>query len=214
MHKLIVGPIATNCYIYPLGGGIAAVIDPGGEADKIVSALNELNLVPGFILHTHGHFDHIGAAGAVIKSFPNIKVKVGIHRLDVEYLGENSRKAHSRSLKAAAGDSSLIDEYWDETPQADLLLEEGDTVGSLSVLHIPGHTQGSIAFWDKQAEILFSGDTLFYSDYGRTDLPGGSEEQIIVSLRRLFEMDGKITVYPGHGPATTIGSEAARGMVD
>jgi len=76
------------------------------------------------------------------------------------------------------------------------------------VLHLPGHTAGSVGLWDQSAGVLFSGDTLFRGDYGRTDLPGGSEELIFASLRRLFAMDGGIQVCPGHGPATTIGREA------
>jgi glyoxylase-like metal-dependent hydrolase (beta-lactamase superfamily II) len=91
------------------------------------------------------------------------------------------------------------------------LLTEGDVVGPFTTLHLPGHTPGSVAFWDKEAKILFSGDTLFKGDYGRTDLPGGSEPTLIASLKRLFTLDGEIKVYPGHDSATSIGREAARG---
>jgi glyoxylase-like metal-dependent hydrolase (beta-lactamase superfamily II) len=211
--QLTVGPIATNCWIYQIGEKDAAVIDPGDEADLIISTLEELDLYPSFILLTHGHFDHITALPEVAAAFQSKNPEIAIHRLDAEYLGPGSRKAHSLSLTAAAGDASFVDASWSEPPAPGRLLEEGDTIGPFTVLHIPGHTPGSIALWDKEANILFSGDTLFEGDYGRTDLPGGSEETIFASLRRLFAMDGTIKVYPGHGPATTIAREAARGMI-
>lgn len=110
------------------------------------------------------------------------------------------------------GDSSFIDSFWPKDkqgmPGATRLLEEGETIGPFTVLHLPGHTRGSAAFWDKEAGVLFTGDTLFKSGYGRTDLPGGNEAELVASLRRLFAMDAGITVCPGHGGVTTIGSEA------
>jgi glyoxylase-like metal-dependent hydrolase (beta-lactamase superfamily II) len=106
------------------------------------------------------------------------------------------------------GSTSFIDGLWNEMPQADRLLEEGDSIGPLTVLHLPGHTPGSSAFWDKDGGMLFSGDTLFEDSWGRTDLPGGNEEQMMASLSRLFKMDPNIKVYPGHGELTTIGREA------
>jgi len=208
---LAVGQLATNCWLYPLGKKEAAVIDPGAEADVIISALKKLDLFPAYILLTHGHFDHIAAVPdlAALESKPQI----AIHRLDSEYLGKDAYAAHSVSITAAMGDSSFIDVFWPagkrELPEPDILLEEGSTIGPLTVMHLPGHTQGSVAFWDKEEGVLFSGDTLFKSGYGRTDLPGGSEKEISQSLRRLFEMDGNINVYPGHGGATTIRREAS-----
>lgn len=210
--RLTVGPIATNCWIYRLSGsqneGAAAVIDPGDEADLIISALKELNLYPSYILLTHGHFDHIAAVPQLTAAFKNVNPQIAIHRLDSGYLGPDSGQVHSRSIKAAMGDTPFVDALWNEMPPANLLLEEGDAIDALTVLHLPGHTPGSAAFWDKNKGILFSGDTLFENSWGRTDLPGGNEEQIMASLRRLFTMDQNIIVYPGHGEATTIGVEA------
>ena len=206
--QLIVGPIATNCWIYPLGEKEAAVIDPGDEAEMIISALRKLSLVPRFILLTHGHFDHIAAVPQLVEVFAPVKPQIAIHRLDAEYLGPGAYKVHSASIRAAMGDTSFIDAVWSDMPPPDILLDEGAVVGPFTVLHLPGHTPGSVAFWDKEENVLFSGDTLFEGTYGRTDLPGGSETDIIASLRRLLAMDANINVYPGHERATTIGREA------
>jgi len=204
--KLTVGPIATNCWIYPLNDGNAAIIDPGDESDLIISALLKSQLKPKYILLTHGHFDHICALPYLVKAFPG-KLKVAIHSQDGEYLGPDSLNVHKESMIAAIGDTSMLDMSWSEMPSADILLEEGSTIGPFTVIHLPGHTPGSAAFWDKEEGVLFSGDTLFAGGYGRTDLPGGDSNAIASSLRRLFAMDGSISVYPGHGGITTIERE-------
>jgi glyoxylase-like metal-dependent hydrolase (beta-lactamase superfamily II) len=100
-----------------------------------------------------------------------------------------------------------VDALWEDMPSPAVELSEGDTIGPFRVLHLPGHTPGSVAFYDEGAKVLFSGDTLFRGDYGRTDLPGGDTAKIMASLYRLFTLDKDIRVYPGHGPATTIGAE-------
>jgi glyoxylase-like metal-dependent hydrolase (beta-lactamase superfamily II) len=205
--KLTVGLVAANCWIYPFDDGSAAIIDPGDESDLIISALLKSQLKPEYILLTHGHFDHICAVPYLVAAFPE-KIKIAIHKMDSEYLGPSARDIQKASMQAAIGDTSLLDMSWTEMPSADILLEEGSVIGSLTVLHLPGHTPGSAAFWDKDAGVLFSGDTLFAGGgYGRTDLPGGNEDALFASLRRLFEMDGNIEVYPGHGHKTTIERE-------
>jgi glyoxylase-like metal-dependent hydrolase (beta-lactamase superfamily II) len=204
--KITVGPIATNCWIYRFNDGCAAIIDPGDEADKITSVLLKSSLIPKYILLTHGHFDHICAVPHLAAAFPG-KIKIAIHKLDGEYLGPNAYNIQKRSMKAAMGNTGLLDMNWSEMPSPDILLEEGSTIGSFTTLHLPGHSPGSAAFWDKEAGVLFSGDTLFANGYGRTDLPGGSKKDIQTSLNRLFEMDENIIVYPGHGKETTIGQE-------
>jgi len=206
--KLKVGPIETNCWIYPLADGTSAIIDPGDDSDIIISALLKSQLKPKYILLTHGHFDHICAVPYLVKAFPG-KFQIAIHSHDSEYLGPESLNIHKESMTAAIGDTSLLDLSWSEMPPADILLEEGSTIGPFTVLHLPGHTPGSIAFWDKEAGVLFSGDTLFADGYGRTDLPGGDASAIAASLRRLFTLDSNIEVYPGHGGITTIGREKA-----
>ena len=206
--QLIVGQIETNCWIYPLNEKEAAIIDPGDEAALIITALKKLSLVPKFILLTHGHFDHIAALPQLAKVFAEVNPLIAIHLLDGEYLGPGAYASHSISMKAVMGSTTFLDALWNDMPPPGRLLEEGDTIGPFTVLHLPGHTPGSAAFWDKEENVLFSGDTLFEGTYGRTDLPGGSEEAIFASLRRLFAMDANIEVYPGHGGKTTIGREA------
>jgi len=217
---LSVGLLATNCWIYPLGEKEAAVIDPGAEEDLIISTLNKLNLNPRYILLTHGHFDHIAALpelAAVYSGNSQIAPQIAIHRMDSKYLGADAYKVHRPNIEAAMGNASYVDIFLPagkkEMPPADIILEEGSTIGPFTVLHLPGHTCGSIAFWDKDEGVIFTGDTLFEGAYGRTDFPDGNEQDIFTSLRRLFAIDEKTLVYPGHGRTTTIAREASRGML-
>ena len=223
IHNITVGSIATNCWIYPLEGnpGSCAVIDPGEEGGRIIAFLDQLRLTPMYILLTHGHFDHIAAVPALVTEYrkraafskEGAGIELAIHAADGEYLGPDSRSGHCLSMKAAIGNSAYLGAFWEDMPPPDRCLAEGDSIGPFTVLHLPGHTPGSIGLWDRGAGIMFSGDTLFCGDYGRTDLRGGSEEQIFASLKRLFAMNGSIQVYPGHGPSTTIAQEAVRGML-
>jgi len=219
MHKKIdyitVGDIQTNCWLYlpedePGSQKSCVVIDPGDEAKLIISRLKELDWVPGYILLTHGHFDHLAALPELLAAFEKSgsAPKIGIHRLDTCYLGKGSLKAHRDSFSAAGGNPAYVDALWKPMPDADLVFEEGDTIGPFTILNVPGHTPGSAAFYDEKTNVLFSGDTLFKGTWGRTDLPGGNEVQIFQSLRRLLSMKGEIVVCPGHGPATTIKEEA------
>jgi glyoxylase-like metal-dependent hydrolase (beta-lactamase superfamily II) len=212
--RLVVGPVATNCWIYPIDGKQAAVIDPGDEADAIIAALEKLNLSPKYILLTHGHFDHIAALAPLAAAYSAVAPIIAIHKADAEYLGPDAYAAHVLSIKAATGgaSASAIDAFFPASnrnlPPAGQLLEEGDVIGPFTVLHLPGHTPGSVAYFDKEENILFSGDTLFAGGYGRTDLPGGSDAQLAASLERLLTMDGNIRVFPGHDEVTTIANEA------
>jgi len=210
IYHIIVSDFGTNCWVYPLDGapgGECAVIDPGGEGGRIIAYLNQIQLTPRYILLTHGHFDHIGAVPALAAQYKG--AEIAIHEADAEYLGPDAYAVHCLSINAVAGETTYVDSLWNDLPSPDKRLTEGDKIGPFTVLHLPGHTPGSIGLWDEQAGILFSGDTLFCANYGRTDLPGGSTPQLFASLKRLFAMDGGIQVFPGHGPSTTIGREAA-----
>jgi glyoxylase-like metal-dependent hydrolase (beta-lactamase superfamily II) len=136
-------------------------------------------------------------------------VTIAIHAADAEYLGPDAFSAHNRSIKAVLGNSVNIEMLLDPQPSPDKLLQEGDTLGPLTVLHLPGHSPGSIALWDEKAGVMFTGDTLFCGGYGRTDLPGGSDELLLASLTRLFAMNGDIQIFPGHDEVSTIGREAS-----
>lgn len=210
-HNIVVGDISTNCWIYPLDkAGACAVIDPGGEPERIIALLDQLRLFPALVLLTHGHFDHLSAVpglAAEYRARGTGAVEIAIHSADAGFLGSDSRDAHCHTFAAAGGSSAYIDALWSEMPPADRLLAEGDSAGPFSVLHLPGHTPGSVAFWDREAGALFVGDTLFCGGYGRTDLPGGDHSLLAASLARLSAMDGGIKVFPGHGGATTIADE-------
>ena len=164
-----VGDLQTNCWLYAPedeGGGQAAcvVIDPGDNAGLIVSRLQELNWVPHYILLTHGHLDHVAALPDLMeacgKAFGTLP-KIGINRLDDCYLGKDSLKVHRDSFSSSGGDVAFVDALWKPMPDADLFFEEGDSIGPFRVLQLPGHTPGSVGFYDEKAGVLFSGDTLF-----------------------------------------------------
>jgi glyoxylase-like metal-dependent hydrolase (beta-lactamase superfamily II) len=220
VDHIVVGAIATNCWIFTISEGTnkspgeCAVFDPGADPGVIIAQLKRHNLYPKYILLTHGHFDHIAALPALVTAFSGAEKSplIAIHHNDREYLGPESRETHRKSFTVAAGDAEYVDGLWEDMPSPTMLLKDGDVVGPFKVLHLPGHTPGSVGYYNKSEMILFSGDTLFQGDCGRTDLPGGNSEELRQSLKRLFKMDPKITVFPGHGGLTKIGVEAGNGI--
>ena len=221
IEQIVVGDIQTNCWLYaleeepPASGALTGkrpcvVIDPGEEGGLIISRLRELQWFPRYIFLTHGHYDHLAALPDLIEAFRGEDgsfPQIAIHRLDAHYLGKNALAAHRESMTAAGGSPAYVDALWKPLPEADILFEEGGKAGPFTVLHLPGHTPGSVGLYDESAGVLFSGDTLFQGNWGRTDLPGGDEEQLYQSLRRLLGMKSEIVVCPGHGPATSIKDE-------
>ena len=211
LECLTVGDFAANCWIYSLkaessaGPSPCAVIDPGGNSPYIISLLKQLNLYPRHILLTHGHFDHLAALPDLAAAFSPPPV-IAVHSADAPYLGPKAAEVHRESF-AALGDASYVDSLWKPMPPADRLLSAGDRIGPFTVIHTPGHTPGSVCYYDEDAAALFSGDTLFKDGYGRADLPGGNSAALKKSLALLLSMDSGITVCPGHGPTTTIGDE-------
>ena len=220
IDSIVVGDIQTNCWFYLLdeapaadGRRPCAVIDPGAEAEAIVSRLRELNWVPRYILLTHGHFDHVGGVAQLIEACKKgecgdiVLPEIGIHRLEAHYLGAAALDIQRNTFASVGGDPNYISALWSPLPDADILFEEGDTIGPFKVLHVPGHTPGSVCYYDEKGGFLFSGDTLFESDYGRTDMPGGNYDQLCQSLKRLLTLNHKTIVCPGHDVSTTIGQE-------
>lgn len=203
IKTLIVGEIQTNCYIVScVKTNKAAIIDPGGDADVIINKVNKSGLMPEYIINTHGHGDHMGANKEVKAAFP--KAKLCVHKLDASMLADSAK-----NLSIMIGPGVV-------SPKADVILEEGDTVEfgmvKFEVLHLPGHTPGGIGLlWKntgKKHYVLFSGDALFEGSVGRTDFPGGSHDTLIKSIKeKLLVLPGNTEVYPGHGPATSIGNE-------
>ncbi|MCM8760488.1 MAG: MBL fold metallo-hydrolase [Candidatus Omnitrophica bacterium] len=192
IEKIVVGEFQTNCYIVgceKTGNGF--IIDPGDEYEKIKEVIKKVGIEPSFIVNTHGHMDHI-------KDDEKFNLPVYIHSQDTGCL-----KDPERNLSQLFGLFLTI-------KVESVGVEEGDIlkIGNLSfqIIHTPGHTPGSICL--KCENILFTGDTLFCGGYGRTDLPGGSEELLFKSIRtKLLVLPDETLIYPGHGPSSTIGQE-------
>lgn len=188
------GIYQANCYIvYDDSTGDGFIIDPGGSPEEIIKIIEKNSVKVNFIILTHGHFDHTGGVNS-IKSALNIPVFINIKD---DYLISGDSKG-SKSLPV----SKKVD--------IDRYVEDGDTIkyGSeiLKIIETPGHTPGSITV--SAGGVLFTGDTLFEGSVGRTDLPGGSYEQIKASiLQKIFTFPDGTCAYPGHGPSTTVGYE-------
>lgn len=195
---------AANCYLVPDGQGRCAVIDPGAEPANILAVLRERGWIPAAILLTHGHFDHIGAVKALKKEFPQLKIC--LHAADMIFVSLNNDAAFHVVYPNLRPHGVKTGVY---CFRPDQLVSAGDvlTVGALSfsVLETPGHTAGSVCY--ACGNNLFTGDTLFYHDLGRTDLYSGSTEALRKSVRQLNGLEKNYIVYPGHDRTTTLDEE-------
>lgn len=186
---LQVGPIGTNCYLLEdEKAHVAAVIDPGDEAGRILQVIKDDGVDVKYILLTHGHYDHTTAVPELHQALP--QAEIYIHKADANGAGSQ--------LFPLAGHIPDLKFY-----------DEGDvlTLGELTiqVLHTPGHSKGSVTL--KVGDVLFCGDTLFAGSCGRTDLAGGSYEEIMASLKKLGELPGDYHVCPGHDVTSTLERE-------
>jgi glyoxylase-like metal-dependent hydrolase (beta-lactamase superfamily II) len=196
-----VAPLACNCVI--LGdeeSGTAIVVDPGGEAPRILARLQELGLRCQGIVHTHTHFDHIGATKTVQEA---TQAPTMIHEDDLFLYEGVQMQLDSFRVPFRAPEMAEIDRF----------LSDGDTVSSgaleAGVVHTPGHSPGSICLMvEGDRRVLIAGDTLFARSVGRTDLWGGNTSQLVTSIRqKLFALPDETLVICGHGPTTTVGEE-------
>ena len=195
---LPVGDLETNGYILHEQND-AVVIDPGAEPNVFIRHIQEKKLEPLAILITHGHADHIGAVRELRSEYP--AAEVVCHPLDAAMLNNPDR-----NLSVHFGAHLKVGEPTQ-------LVDDGDTLeyGSirLCVIHIPGHTRGQVVFYHEAEHLLFAGDTLFADGIGRWDFPGGDGGLLIKSIReKLLSLPGDTTVYPGHGPSTTLAKES------
>lgn len=196
IQTFVVGPLQSNSYlVVDERSRQAAVIDPGMESESVLEAVRREGLRVESVIITHGHFDHVFSSAA-------FKAETGaqviMHPDDVPLLLEMPETARFFGFKAPP------------PPQPDRLVREGDVIKvgelALRVLETPGHTPGGISLCLDNA--VFVGDTLFAGSVGRTDLRGGSLDALLRSIRtRLLTLPDWTVVYPGHGPATSIGAE-------
>lgn len=193
---LAVGMLASNCYIVGCPDtGEGVVIDPGSSASKILKEIEKLKLKIKAIINTHGHYDHVGANGKVQEA---TGAPILLHKKDLELY-----------KKPGAGLSIILK----TPPPPHRYLAEGDTVpcgnSELKVIETPGHTKGGISLvLNNEKTVIFTGDTLFQMSIGRTDLAGGSFQEIVSSIKEkiLIYPDDTI-IYPGHGPSSIVGQE-------
>ena len=180
LKKLVVGPYQSNCYILGCKKTMEGlVIDPGDEVFRIVNTITETGLKIRYILITHGHIDHVGAAGELkrITGAP-----VYIHPMDIPGLGFS--------------------------PDGQVGEENNLSIGTyeIKVLHTPGHSPGGVCYYAPGA--VFTGDSIFAGSVGRTDFPGGNHRLLINGVRsKVLSLDGSLRIYPGHGPASTVERE-------
>jgi len=196
IEGLVVGPLAANCYIVGSESNKEGmIIDPGADAEVILKKISDLELDIKYIVLTHSHIDHVGALKEV-KEATGAEIAV-----------------HAEDAASLQGQSFIAEQFgipFQDPPSPDRLLQDGDSVDigdlSFSVLHTPGHSPGGICLFGEGT--VFSGDTLFNFGIGRYDLPGGDYDQLMNGITtRLMVLPDETAVYPGHGPATTIGAE-------
>lgn len=196
VERLVAGDLATNCWLVSDGaGGPLVVVDPAGDAERLLSAIAGRDVA--VVVLTHSHFDHLGAARELLRA---TGAPLAIHEADAPFVTDET------------GTGAVLFGYSDTAPAPDRLLREDDLIEAgalrLRVLHTPGHTTGGICLLAEGEGRLFAGDTLFAGSVGRTDFPRGDARALAHSIgTRLAPLPDETVVHPGHGPDTTIGRE-------
>lgn len=194
-----VTPFLQNCTLLWCSETLqAALVDPGGETERLLEAVAQAGVTLSQILLTHGHLDHVGAA-AELRERTGCPV-IGPHQADAFWL--DALPAQSQMFGFARTEP-LVPDRW---------LEEGETIQlgklELQVLHCPGHTPGHVVFFEPGSQLALVGDVLFQGGIGRTDFPQGNYEQLIASINgKLLPLGDAVTFIPGHGPNSTFGRE-------
>jgi glyoxylase-like metal-dependent hydrolase (beta-lactamase superfamily II) len=194
-----VTPFVQNCSLLCCEKtGKAAVVDPGGDVDRIVRAANQAKVKIEKILITHGHIDHVGGVAELADQL-HVPIE-GPHREDKFWLDMLAAGGWQLGLPGAR---AFMPDRW---------LEQGDTVSfgdiTLEVRHCPGHTPGHVIFFHPDSRLAIVGDVLFQGSIGRTDLPRGDYTTLIRSIReQLWPLGDDVQFIPGHGPISTIGAE-------
>ena len=200
--KVIVIPVTAfeqNCSLLICEqSNHAAIVDPGGDIERILAAIDEAGINVEKILVTHGHVDHAGGVSELAKRL-NLPVE-GPQRADKFWIDQIPEQASQFGF----GESDAF--------EPDRWLEDGDTVevgnNKLHVIHAPGHTPGHVVFYDAAARLAVVGDVLFRGSIGRTDFPGGNHQDLLDSIRmKLFPLGDDVRFIPGHGPVSTFGDE-------
>jgi len=204
LHHLVFNPYEVNAFIVASDDGQCLLVDPAcctsAEQNELKKFIAEKGLRPVWLINTHGHYDHIAGNAFVCKTW---SVKNSAHRDDLIILELGYDRGVAFGFPA------------NKPPMPTDFLNDGDTVDigddvSLQVLHIPGHSPGSIALYSPAQKWVITGDVLFNGSIGRTDLPGGDFDLLIGGIKnKLMTLPPDTNVLPGHGPFTTIGQEKA-----
>jgi len=196
IETITVGAFEVNCYILHGSGGQVLVADPGDDAERIAEVIARRNLSVAAWLLTHGHADHLSALSVLVRDYP---APVCMHSADAAW-AFSARNQIPPFYAAPSMPAAPMRDVRDGSAWTDAGLQ-------YTVFGTPGHTPGGVCFYFPAAKALITGDTLFAGSAGRTDLPGGDSRMLAVSLKRLRAFTEDVLVYPGHGPATTIGQE-------
>jgi hydroxyacylglutathione hydrolase len=194
--RLVVGPLQVNCFILAdEKTKEAVIIDPGDDAQHILEVVKDKGLLVKYLVSTHAHFDHVGANQALKEA---TGAELLLHEADAPILAHAPRQSAAFGMKPVS------------SPSADRYVKQGDVITagevSLTVLHTPGHSPGGISLLEQG--IVFTGDALFAGSIGRSDLPGGNLKTLLKSIKtNLMTLPDDTKVFPGHGPASTIGDE-------